>query len=485
MSIRIVETVAGGTTAELRQGREAAELRADVVELRVDGVGDLDLPALLADRRGPVIVTCRPVWEGGRYDGAEPDRLRLLRRARALGAEFIDVEFRADWRSVAAFDRAEPSNPRTACDRAEPSDGLVLSFHDFAGIPADLELIAAAMSASGADVVKIAVATTHLMDCEALRRAGRLLRSGAVIGMGPAGAVTRIAPQLFNACWTYCGELASLGQIPARDMREVYGVGRVSAGAALFGVTGRPVMHSKSPALHNAVFRHEGIDAVYVPFEAHDFDDFDAFARMFGVQGASVTAPFKGDAFAAAAQTDAAATGTRAANTLKRGPDGWTASNTDAAGFLAPLADVPLRGMTTAVIGVGGAARSVRHALDRAGARVTLLGREDLDRASEPWDLLVHATPVGTAPQVSDSVMAGRPIRARVVYDLVYNPIDTQLLRDARAAGARTIGGMPMLVAQACRQFEFWFGRPAPADVYERAAGALTTYETDDIRRVR
>src|SRR5687767_13276782 len=149
MSIRIVETVTADTTAGLRLGREAAEVRADVVELRVDGVADLDLPAVLADRRAPVIVTCRPVWEGGRYDGAEPDRLRLLRRARALGAEFIDVEFRADWRSVAAFDGVESPNPRTSA-----SEGLVLSLHDFAGIPADLDLIAAAMSASGADMVK-------------------------------------------------------------------------------------------------------------------------------------------------------------------------------------------------------------------------------------------------------------------------------------------------------------------------------------------
>lgn len=480
MSIRIVETVTGDTTAELRLGREAAELRADIVELRVDGVSDLDLPAVLADRRAPVIVTCRPVWEGGRYDGAEPDRLRLLRRARALGAEFIDVEFRADWRSVAAFDGVESPNPRTSA-----SEGLVLSLHDFAGIPADLDLIAAAMSAAGADMVKIAVTTTHLMDCEALRRAGRLLRSGVVIGMGPAGAVTRIAPQLFNSRWTYCGDISAIGQISVRDMREVYDAGRASADAGLFGVTGRPVMHSKSPALHNAAFRHEGIDAVYVPFEAHDFDDFNAFARMFNVRGASVTAPFKPAAFAAAASADAAAKETGAANTLKRVEGGWEAANTDAAGFLAPISDVHLRGIKAAVIGQGGAARSVRHALASAGAEVVLLGREDLGRASEPWDLLVNATPIGTAPGAAESVMAGRPINARVVYDLVYNPAETQLMQDALASGARVIGGMPMLVAQACRQFEFWFGRPAPVDVYEQAAKALTTYETDDIRRVR
>ncbi|MBA3950116.1 MAG: type I 3-dehydroquinate dehydratase, partial [Acidobacteria bacterium] len=449
MSARIVETVTGATTGELRLKRDAAQGRADIVELRVDGVDGLDLPALLADRAAPVIVTCRPVWEGGQYDGAEPERLRLLRRARALGAEFIDVEFRADWRSV--LQHTEPGDSRTA-------DGVVLSFHDHNGMPADLETIAAGMEAAGADVVKIAVTPHSLSDCGRLARIGNSLRTGAVIGMGPKGLVTRMAPERFNACWTYTGSLSQVGQIAPEAARDLFGIGRLGAGAALYGVVGNPVAHSHSPALHNAAFRHEGIDAVYAAFEAADFEDFQRFARDLDVAGASVTAPFKGDAFAAAATVDEAAAATEAANTLNRAPGGWAAGNTDAAGFLAPLEGEALNGMRAGVIGRGGASRSVAHALRRAGAEVTILGRDDLDRASEPWDLLVNATPVGTAPGVDASVMEGRAIRARLVYDLVYNPRETRLLRDARAAGARTIGGLDMLVAQACGQFEFWFG---------------------------
>ncbi|HEX6322315.1 MAG TPA: type I 3-dehydroquinate dehydratase [Vicinamibacterales bacterium] len=469
MSIRIVETVIADTTAELRRGREAAEARADVVELRIDGVRDLDLAAVLADRTAPAIVTCRPVWEGGRYDGVEPDRLRLLRRARALGAEFIDVEVRADWRSVAALDRAERP--------AEAGDGLVLSFHDFSGVPADLETIAAGMAQSGADVVKIAVTVDRLDQCERLRRIGQALRTGVVIGMGPAGAITRVAPQLFNSRWTYAGPLEALGQMSVHALRDTCGAGRVTPRAALYGVAGRPVMHSKSPDLHNAAFRHEGLDALYVPLAAADFDDFLAFAASFDLAGASVTAPFKGDALAAAGSAGEAARATGAANTLKRTAGGWHADNTDPAGFLAPLSGVELRGMNAAIIGRGGASRAVAHALSAAGARVSVIGREDLDRASEPWDLLVHATPVGTAPDTSASVLAGLPIRARIVYDLVYNPRDTRLLADAAEAGARVIGGLPMLVEQACRQFEIWFDRPAPRDAYARAAARIASAE--------
>ena len=469
MPIRIVETVTADSMAELRRGRALAESRADIVELRIDGVADLDLAAALADRTAPVIVTCRPVWEGGRYDGAEPDRLRLLRRARALGAEFIDVEVRADWRSVVAFDRG----------------GFVLSFHDFAGVPADLEAIADGMARSGADVAKIAVSVERLDDCRRLAAIGRAHRNVVVIGMGAAGAATRVAPHAFGSQWTYAGALTELGQFPVRELREVFGVGVVSESARLYGVVGRPVMHSKSPALHNAAFRAAGIDAVYAPFEAADFADFLAFAAALDVRGASVTAPFKADALAASSRVSEVAAATGAVNTLVRTADGWTGGNTDVGGFLATLPADGVAGLRAAVIGRGGASRAVQEALRIAGAEVTVVGRDELDRASEPWDLLINATPVGTAPEAAASVMAGRPIRARHVFDLVYNPLETRLMADAARAGAQVTGGMPMLVAQAVQQFELWFDRPAPRDAYERAAAAVMTYEANDVRRIR
>jgi shikimate 5-dehydrogenase len=359
-----------------------------------------------------------------------------------------------------------------ALDRA----GLVLSFHDFAGMPADLEGIAEAMQKSGADVVKIAVTARTLEDCVRLRRIGAILRTGAVIGMGPAGAVTRVAPHLFNSCWTYGGPLAEIGQVSTTELREIYGVGETPR-TALFGVVGQPVMHSKSPALHNAAFRQAGVDALYVPLEAAGFADFDAFARAFELRGASVTAPYKIDALSASADADAAARAVGAANTLKQTAGGWFAANTDAEGFLAPLEGMALAGLRAAVIGRGGASRAVTFALRGAGADVAVIGREDLDRASEPWDLLVHATPVGTAPGSGASVMEGRPILARIVYDLVYAPRQTRLMTDAARAGATVIGGMPMLAAQARRQFEIWFDRPAPAEAYETAAATAFAEE--------
>jgi shikimate 5-dehydrogenase len=161
------------------------------------------------------------------------------------------------------------------------------------------------------------------------------------------------------------------------------------------------------------------------------------------------------------------------------------------AGFLAPLAGVSLQGMRAAVLGTGGAARAVVGGLRAAGASVSVYGR-DAQRAAavartgrggqaealagQPargsWDLLVNATPLGTYPDAEVSPLDADALSGGIVYDLVYNPERTRLLRDAERAGCRTIGGLDMLVAQAALQFEWWMGVPAPVDVMREAARA-------------
>ena len=145
-----------------------------------------------------------------------------------------------------------------------------------------------------------------------------------------------------------------------------------------------------------------------------------------------------------------------------------------------------LHGSRATVIGAGGAARGVVVALASKGARVSVCAR-NVDRAATvaalvkgsacpmppsvgSWDLLVNTTPVGTYPDVDASPLPGGPFDGGVVYDLVYNPRVTRLLAEATAAGCDTIGGLPMLVAQAVRQFEWWTGRRAPANVFLNAA---------------
>jgi 3-dehydroquinate dehydratase/shikimate dehydrogenase len=457
---KLCVTVTGRTMADLRKRRdEVAD--ADLIELRVDTVADPNAAAALEGRRTPVIFTCRPAWEGGQYKGSEEERRRLLGEAQQLGAEYVDVEWKAGFTEL--LDRRE-------------GQGVVLSMHDFGGVPSDLKARAASMRATRAEVIKLAVMAHRLGDWLPLWSLGRVSTGPmALVAMGEAGLASRILASRFGSCWTYAGDGVAPGQLSFASLRDEFSVRRVTEQTVVYGVVGRPVTHSVSPAMHNAAFKAAGIDAVYVPFAAADFEDFLQCAHTLGVAGASVTAPFKVEAFARAAECDAVSRRIQSVNTLRRSGDRWIGSNTDVAGFLEPLqARMSVRGARVTILGAGGAARAAAEALGTAGAHVSIAVRRQ-NRAEEiaalvgcsvsdwpprphSWDILVNATPVGTAPAVEETPCPEVAFTGQLVYDLVYNPLETLLLRDARAAGCRTLGGLDMLVAQAQRQFEWWTG---------------------------
>ena len=470
---RLCVTVTGRTMAELRRRRDEVT-DADLVELRVDTVADPSAAGALEGRRLPVIFTCRARWEGGAFRGADEERHRLLRDAQALGADYIDVE----WKSAFA-DLLTMRDGR----------GVVMSMHDFSGVPRDLAERTRAMRATGAEVVKVAVMAERLTDCAALLPLARQTTAPTVlIAMGDAGLASRVLAAKFNSPWTYAGDGAAPGQLPPTRVQREFAFRRVTPTTALYGVVGRPVMHSLSPAMHNAAFTAAGIDAVYLPFAATDYDDFLAFADAMGIAGASVTAPFKLDALARAVECDAVSRRIGAANTLRRHDGLWAARNTDVAGFLAPIhaRGLDLTAKRATLLGAGGAARAVGDALVASGARVAVAARRR-DRAAAvaaaigaevaawpprhgSWDVLVNTTPAGTAPAIDDTPLPDGPFDGSLVYDLVYSPPETRLLRDARRAGCATIGGLEMLVAQAEHQFTWWTGQAPSAGVMRQAA---------------
>jgi 3-dehydroquinate dehydratase/shikimate dehydrogenase len=278
--------------------------------------------------------------------------------------------------------------------------------------------------------------------------------------------------------------------VSVKQLIESYRVRQTTERSGVYGVVGSPLGHSASPAMHNAAFAALGIDAVYLPFELSDPGEFRAIADATTLGGVSVTIPLKQALLTTDVCVDDLPRQIGALNTLRRGPDGWEGRNFDVAGFLAPLdkRGISLRDRRAVVLGAGGAARAAVWALRSRGAHVEVTARrasaaEALaaafgarvgDSTPEPkWDLLVNTTPVGMWPRADESPLdedALRGAAGKVVYDLVYNPDDTRLLQCARAAGAQVIGGLEMLVAQACRQFEWWTGQPAPRGVMERAA---------------
>ena len=483
---RLCATVTAETTAGLRAARDGAS-GADLVELRLDGVRDLDVDGALSGRTGPVLVTCRPVREGGRFAGSEEERRRILLRAFELGADWVDLEWRGGFEPLIAERRGR---------------NVVLSMHDFEATPADLESRYRAMRATGAEVVKIAACSRSAADVVRLLRLGRGTggEPAVLVGMGPIGVPTRLLPAHFGSAWTYAGDGVAPGQVPLADMIARYRCHRTSASTAVYGVAGAPIAHSLSPVMHNAAFADAGLDAIYVPFEATGAGDLMQLVEALGVRGLSVTAPFKESILEYVDDVDPVGRRTGAVNTLRADGGGWRGLNTDVAGFLAPLeAQGGVDGLRCCVLGAGGAARSSAAGLAGRGAAVTVCARRP-ERAAEvaalaggaagafppppgSWDLLVNTTPVGTAPHVDDTPVPAEALAGgSTVYDLVYNPARTRLLRDAAAAGCRTIGGLDMLAAQAVRQFEWWCGTRPSTDLFLRAARAALAARNENVQ---
>ncbi len=455
-----------------------------MVEVRLDTVDRPDAIAAIEGRRRPVLVTCRPTWEGGHFKGSEEERERILSEAQAGGAEFVDVEARAEF--VAAITRRRRGR------------GIVLSLHAFDEPPSDLVERARAMRSTGAEVVKIAIEAQRLGDVlPLLDLASRPdfvdadgMNGHVLLAMGQPGVPTRVLAARLGNRWTYAGDGVAPGQLPAARLLGEFGFRRIKADATLYGVVGNPISHSLSPVMHNAGFSALGLNAVYVPLQAADADDFVRFARATKMAGASITAPFKVGMLTQVDEIDEMARRVGAVNTLVVREGRWFGANTDVDGFLAPLAGrMALKGARATVLGAGGAARAVAVALGSEGTAVTVCARQ-APAAREvavlaggtagpwppkpgSWDVLVNATTSGSRGP-SDDPMDGVALDGEIVFDLVYAPARTPLLQRAAREGCLTIGGIEMLVAQAERQFELWTGVRPPAGLFRAATAAAT-----------
>ena len=469
------------STREAREAAARAARWADVVEIRADYVRDLDLAELLGAKPCPVLFTLRSSTEGGEYRGPERDRLETIAAAARRGADFVDVEFSASWKAV--LDNV-------------PKERVVLSHHDFERTPLDLDSILDAMSATGAGTIKIATRARALEDnvrvARLLARASAQGVRAVVLAMGREGMASRVLGPLWGSWLTFAsdpeGEETAEGQIPADLLVENYRVRAIGPSTRVYGVVGAPLGHSLSPRIHNAAFAAAGRDAVFLPLEAASADDFVAFQEACEIQGAAVTIPYKEAMHARARSLSVAAESTGAVNTLVRVDSGWHGENTDVEGFLRPLARrMHLERTRAVVLGAGGAARAAVYALKSQGAAVAIVGRNagkarllagrlSAEHAAWDalpglsWDLLVNATPVGMYPNVDETPVPAACLQGRGwVYDLVYNPAETRLLREARERGCSTIAGREMFLAQAVRQQQIWFGA-APEDAPMRQA---------------
>jgi shikimate dehydrogenase len=267
----------------------------------------------------------------------------------------------------------------------------------------------------------------------------------------------------------------------------------------LLGVVGYPVEHSLSPVMHNAAIAHLGLDYAYLPLPVHPKDLTQAIAGFSAIslQGFNVTIPHKQAIMPLLHEVSAIAQAVGAVNTVCRTPQGWYGTNTDVAGFLAPLQQVDRnwQQQTALILGSGGAARAVVVGCAQLGmAKIQVVGRDqqklqafragwpDLPLSVHLWsdlsdlmaqsDLLVNTTPIGLSPQVDASPLTATELAclptSAVVYDLIYTPNPTRLLQQSPPS-AIAINGLEMLVQQGAAALEIWLQRPAPVEVMRRS----------------
>ena len=485
--------IQAGSPEEMVKRAAAAMADSRLLEFRLDSLPKpaAALPVvkhfLAAHRDATVIATCRRKQFGGQFAGPLKAELELLMAAAEAGCQIVDLEVE----SAEGATHKQLDDLRASSRAAGAA--LLISFHDFSRTK-DLEQVADRIAAFQPDFVKI-VSTAHSLanNLAVLNLIKTRSHSAEIvaIAMGEEGLLSRILGPRAGGAFTFASASNGLGtdsdlatapgQLSARTMRDIYRVDQLDQATRIFGVAGNPVAHSLSPLMHNAAFRRENVNAILIPLKVHKISDLLTVARELPLAGACVTMPLKEEILPHLANTDPLTARIGACNTLRTGADGNIYGfNTDVAGVVRPLEKrLRLQGARIAVLGAGGAARAAVFGLVAQGAEVFVVSRTHENAvklarqakakslkhellAKNSFDVLINATPCGMAGNKQLLPIEENELNASLVFDMVYNPMETPLLKLAKSRGVPVISGMEMFVQQGARQFEIWTGKPAP-----------------------
>jgi len=479
----------------------AAESGADMVELRIDTFTDADqLRELVSTAILPVIVTCRPEWEGGNSEATDAERISALETVGAAGATYLDIE-------LATLRR----NPPPATDRP-----LIVSTHDFTSRPAKLGNLLIELNQSPGTINKIVWTARSIRDnLEVFELLKQRHKPTIALCMGEAGMISRILAKKFGAFLTFAslstGTGTAAGQISVREMKELYRWDAINPRTKVYGVVAQPVMHSMSPAIHNAAFSATNYDGIYLPLLVEgSYESFKAFMETFldfeglDLSGLSITIPHKENALRylqeRGGEIEPLAAAIGAVNTIvidrSTGALRLSGINTDYAAILDSITSAlgierkDLAKHRVAVLGAGGTGRTAVAALAACGAGVLVWNRtsEKAEALAQEFngrtgqvaattlteliqskcDIYINTTSVGMYPNV-DASPIDDPAECftsdTLVFDTIYNPLKTKLLKQAENRGAKTIAGIEMFVRQAATQFGAWTGKAAPREL--------------------
>jgi 3-dehydroquinate dehydratase/shikimate dehydrogenase len=497
---KLCVSIQGGSPAELFERAEEALLESKTdskfIELRLDFLpkpaGALPrLKEFLAGQRDvTAIATCRRQQFGGHFAGSLTAELDVLLTAAEAGCQIVDIEVESAEEAKAAQLARFRDGLRAA------GTALLISFHDFSRAKSlkALEQAAQRIEAFRPDFIKVVSTARSLADNLAvLKLIGDKSLSSQVVGiaMGEEGLVSRVLGPRAGGVFTFASfsdgveadsKLATApGQVNLRTLRDLYRVEQLDQATRIFGVAGNPIAHSLSPLMQNTAFRRENVNAVLVPLKTRALDDLLTLARELPLAGVAVTMPLKQEVLPHLANSDPLTARIGACNTLRVGADGKIVGfNTDVAGVVRPLEKrLRLKGARIAVLGAGGAARAAVFGLAEQGAEVFVVNRTHENAvklakeskttalkheqfAKNHFDVLINSTPCGMDGSKQAMPIEASELNAGLVFDMVYNPLETPLLKLAKERGVPVVSGLEMFVQQGVRQFEIWTGKPAP-----------------------
>lgn len=463
----------------------------DLVELRVDLLDDderLNIREFPAQAGLPCILTIRRTVDGGKYAEGEASRSMIFARALAFASEdnhknFAYVDFEEDFHISSLQDAAMAYGTK-----------IIRSFHDMKNPVKNFAEKLKSMHESPYEIPKIAFMPHSLKDVSDMYREMQKFRytDQIVCSMGGLGFPTRILASKFNSYLTYTSpedlelSLSSIGQIGPKTLDETYHFHEINDETQIFGITGFPLKYTSSPTLHNASFKREKINAVYIPFKAEKASEAFEFANTLGIKGFSVTIPHKEDIIKFLQKTDKKVDAIGACNTVINEDGMWTGYNTDCTGFtkaLLEFAELPnLKKKRVAIIGAGGAAKAIAYAVkmmggkacvfnrtltkarmlaERFGFKYASLGLESVDILREYSDIIIQTTSkgmgaTGESDETNDPLWFFDFSGEELLYDIVYEPEITPIMARAKKSGCRVSNGFSMLTYQGEEQFKLF-----------------------------
>ena len=488
----ICMTLTGKTIEENLKLVKKYEKFVDIVELRVDHlVEDEQLyarkfPSLIYH---PCILTIRRDVDGGLFNGGEFARTTLFARALSFAKQdntrnFAYVDFEEDFHIPSIEDAAQAFGVK-----------IIRSVHNMKGPIHNLKERCDSMRKTGYEIPKIAFKVNRLSDVTNLFYEGSQLIDYDHIfcAMGPEGFPSRILPAFSDSFLSYTSpeetvkNTATIGHIDPFTINNLYNFRNITKQTSLFGITGWPLAKTSSPEIHNAGYRNIGLDAVYIPVRSPLVSESLNFAEKLGMKGLSVTVPHKESVLFYVNEQSPEVMQIGACNTVVRKNDKWYGYNTDAFGFKRALEEflggVRIKHKKVAVIGAGGAAKAIVYVLKQMGAKVCIfnrtlshakqlaekydfkyceLGASCVEQLSEYSNLIIQTTSIGMTTESPQEIIDPIPFYNftgnELLFDIIYKPATTPLMRRAAVSGCRVCNGYKMLEYQAYEQFKLFTG---------------------------